>query len=138
MRRSALAALALGAMLLTVFGLIGCRFPPSGSLPISVSSQAITLEWDPPVGQLPSIQFAPFSYRVYYSQHGFRLWRLIGEVPASTAPQFSIHHSDLGDGLFDFAVTTVNFQGQESSLHTSLDSSASPAGGWHVFWVGSD
>ncbi len=138
MRRSALAALALGAMLLSVFRLAGCRFPPSGSLPIVVSSQTIILEWDPPAAQLSSTQFAPFSYRVYYSQHGFRRWILIGEIPASVAPQFLIHHSDLGDGLFDFAVTTVNSQGQESALHTSLDFSASPAGGWHVLWVGSD
>ncbi len=138
MRRSALAGLALGTILLSAFGLAGCRFPPSGSIPISVSSKTITLEWDPPAAQPPSAPFAPFSYRVYYSQHGFRRWVLIGEIRASVAPQFLIHHSDLGDGLFDFAVTTVNSQAQESSFHTSLDSSASPAGGWHVFWVGSD
>jgi hypothetical protein len=136
MRRPAPAVLTLGVMLLALLTLARCRLPTAGSYPIAVSSETIVLEWDPPAVQLPSTPLALFSYRVYYTQHGSSRWLFIGEVPASTNPEFTVHHSDLGDGLFDFAVTSVDSQGRGSPFHTSLDAAASPAGGWHILWIG--
>jgi hypothetical protein len=40
----------------------------------------------------------------------------------------------LGNGKFDFAVSAVNAAGKASSLHTSLDASAIPFGGWYIVW----
>lgn len=60
---------------------------------------------------------------------------LLGEVPATEHPQYTIHHEDVGDGVFDFAVSSVNNLGAESARHTSLDFTSSPVGGWHIRWL---
>jgi hypothetical protein len=75
---------------------------------------------------------------VYYRQHGSGLWIILSETPASSHPQILLHHSDFGDGSYDFAVSAVNSLGQQSSLHTSLDASADPYGGWYILWISSD
>jgi hypothetical protein len=104
-------------------------------MPVRVASKTLTLEWDPPAVQFPTAPLALSSYRIYCSLHAARQWSRIGEIPASTRLQFTIHHADLGDGAFDFAVTAVDVVGGESSLHTSLDTTADPTGGWYVLWM---
>jgi len=114
------------AVTLTVL-LSQCALPSSGSLPITVYSDTITLEWDPP----PAVSL----FRLYYSRHNTDRWYPLGELPASDDPVFVVHHDDVGDGDFDFGVSSVSSQGVESQLHTSYDFSSSPVGGWHVRWV---
>ncbi len=122
-RRIASAALA-GAFSL----LLGqCALPSSTSLPIAIFSDTITLEWDQP--------FAVSAYRLYYSPHNAGRWHRLGELPASDHPAFVVHHDDVGDGDFDFGVSSVNNLGVESQLHTSCDFSSFPVGGWHVRWL---
>jgi hypothetical protein len=118
--------------------LSGCAFPSGGSSPIMVTAKTITLEWDP-----PSVEFLfgplaiPF-YHVYIRHHGSPNWIFCGQVTATANPQIQLHHSDYGNGTYDFAVSAVDTLGQESALHTSLDASASPYGGWHIDWVNAD
>ena len=52
--------------------------------------------------------------------------------------RITIDHSDLGDGSYDFAVSSISEFGIESDLHTSLDYTAVPIGGWYILWVRSD
>jgi hypothetical protein len=138
MRKSIAGIAPLSIACLLLLCLTSCPFPSSGSAPIAISSESITLAWDPPAGSFPLPPLAVVSYRVYYCQHGSGRWVFFSETPASSHPEVSLHHSDFGDGSYDFAVSAVNSLGQESSLHTSLDTSAYPYGGWHVLWIGSD
>lgn len=104
-----------------------CALPSSTSLPIAVFTDTITLEWDPST--------AVSAYRLYYSPHNAGRWHRLGELEARDHPAFVVHHEDVGDGEFDFGVTSVNRFGVESQLHTSYDFTSSPIGGWHVRWV---
>jgi hypothetical protein len=74
------------------------------------------------------------SYRIYWRQHGSGVWNLLAEIPVTPNPALSISHSELGNGDFDFAVSAVNMTGHESRLHSSLDASAIPFGGWYIVW----
>jgi hypothetical protein len=138
MRKSIARVAPVSVACLVLLALSSCPFPSSGSVPIVVSSESITLAWDPPAVSFPSPPLAAVTYRVYYCQHGSGQWIFLSETPASTHPQVSLKHSDFGDGSYDFAVSAVNSLGQQSSLHTSLDASADPYGGWHIVWIGSD
>jgi hypothetical protein len=121
------------ACTLTVL-LTGCRLPSSGSALISVNSEMITLEWDPPSSGFTDAARAICLYRIYYSQHSSGRWFFLGDTPASDHPKYYVHHADLRNGSFDFAVSAVNQLGNESILHTSLDFTSSPVGGWYVRW----
>jgi hypothetical protein len=137
--RKSIARIALASIAcLLLLGVTSCPFPSGGSAPIAISSESITLAWDPPATSFPLPPLAVASYRVYYRQHGSGRWIFLRETPASTHPQVSLKHSDFGDGSYDFAVSAVNSLGQQSILHTSLDASANPYGGWHIVWIGSD
>ncbi len=138
MRKSFAGIMSVGIACLLLLVLTSCPFPSSGSVPIAISSESITLAWDPPAGSFPLPPLAVVMYRVYYRQHGSGGWVFLSETPASSHPEVSLHHSDFGDGSYDFSVSAVNSLGQESSLHTSLDSSADPYGGWYIVWIGSD
>lgn len=61
-------------------------------------------------------------------------WNLLVEIPATPHPALTIKHSDLGDGEYDFAVRAVNSNDVASSIHSSLDASANPFGGWYILW----
>lgn len=99
-----------------------------------VSSETITLAWDPPAFQLPLPLLSYYVYQVYWRPHQKGGWILLAEIPATPHPSLLVRHSDLGDGDFDFAVRLVESGGQVSILHTSLDSSAIPLGGWYLVW----
>jgi hypothetical protein len=124
--------------LLVTLGFCGCAFPSSRSYPIVISTETITLEWDPPSASFPSPPLATSSYSVYVSRHGSYNWVLLGWAQANGRPHFTIHHSDLGDGLFDFAVRAHDSLGKASPFCTSADVSASPFGGWYLVWRKSD
>jgi hypothetical protein len=111
-----------------------CSLPASGWFPIKVSSATITLQWDPPAMQFypPSVSVA--KYRIYWRPHTSGGWNLLAEIPATAHPALTIKHSQLSNGAFDFAVRSVNALGGSSSLHSSLDASATPFGGWYIVW----
>jgi hypothetical protein len=100
-------------------------------------STELTLAWDPPITDIPNRPTEVAAYKIYCREHGTSDWRLLGEVPASRHPEFTVEYDQLGDGFFDFAVRAITVEGRASPLHTSLDSNADPVSGWHVLWVGS-
>lgn len=104
-------------------------------MPVIVTSEALTIAWDPPRTSFPAAPLAISLYKVYYSRHGSTDWSCIGIVPASENPTFTLDHSRLGDGSFDFGVRAVDGRGEESALHSSLDASADPFGGWFIIWT---
>jgi hypothetical protein len=65
-------------------------------------------------------------------------WRFLAEIPATPNPSLVIKHSELGDGEFDLAVSMVNARGDASTLHSSLDATANPFGGWYLVWSRSE
>jgi hypothetical protein len=124
--------------ILLLLGVAGCSLPTSGHMPIIVNSETIILEWNPPDLQFPLPPLSISSYRIYYSNHGAQGWSLLGEVAATGNPSYALRHSDFGDGAYDFAVDAVDSRGEGSALHTSLDASANPFGGWYVIWLKSN
>ena len=97
---------------------------------IPTSELSITLTWDPPDTPVTA-------YRIYYSEHEFESWIPLDEIAAAEPPEYEVMHANVGDGSFDFAVTSV-YAGQESELHSSLDGTAAPARGWYVEWQTSE
>jgi hypothetical protein len=87
----------------------------------------VTLAWDPP-------ETAVESYKLLFRAHGTNDWYLLGQIQAEPNPQYVINHADVGDGVFDFGVTAANSQGHESSMHTSMDTTAQPDTGWYLVW----
>ncbi len=124
------------ASFLVLFGALavcqGCRLPiaASGPMPIVVTTESLTLAWDPPQPDLPA-PLGVVSYHVYYRSHGSFLWTPIAEVGG---PRCTLQHADVGDGSFDFAVSSVDGLGHQSGLHSSMGGDAEPVGGWYVLW----
>ena len=73
-------------------------------------------------------------YRVLYRTHGTVGWIERETIPAGSSPEYTFHHTDLGNGAFDFAVVAVDDEDNESEVHSSLDSTATPSSGWYVVW----
>ena len=100
-----------------------------------INSEYIQLEWDPPPVN-EEYDFLPVvSYKIYYRIHGMNDWILLDLIPAEQNPKYTIYHSDLGNGSYDFAVSAVQISDSESQLHSSLDISADPVGGWYIIWL---
>ncbi len=98
--------------------------PPVDSNATLITADQITLQWDPPTE-------TPDHYDVFYRIHGASDWSELGQ--ASQA-DYTVLHSTLGNGQFDFAVASVNTQNVSSGLHSSLDQTAIPSTGWYVEW----
>jgi hypothetical protein len=94
---------------------------------VSIATDQLTLLWDPPAGSVDH-------YTVYFRIHGTSGWTSLGNAPADPVPQFTVAHSLLGDGEFDFAVTAVDAEDRMSSYHSSLDATAQPTSGWYIRW----
>lgn len=120
-----------GILMLAGFlaGLGACRMPhaEASQSEIRTSAERITLEWDPSASTVSS-------YELYFRIHGTTDWRLLGSTIAAARPEYTIQHSDMGNGEFDFAVAAVNGEGTRSDYHTSLDETATPDTGWYVIW----
>lgn len=127
--------LALAGLLLS--SCVEAAFSP-GSDFILHKSDKLTLAWDPPDSDIPESGTKVATYQVFYRQHTKTVWQLLGEIPASEHPEFTILHEWTGDGFFDFAVRAITADGGESPLLTSLDGDAVPAGGWYLMWVRSE
>jgi hypothetical protein len=122
-------------------GICGCdwlkRITMGESMQILHKSMELTLAWDPPMTDIPNTPTEVEAYQIYYREHGTAHWRILGEIPASRHPEYTVDHQRLGSGLYDFAVRAITVDGRESALHTSLDNNADPVSGWYVLWVGS-
>ena len=117
---------------LLIVSLYSCQYSNEPVQKIS-NAESIVLEWDPPQ---PAILVR--SYRIYYRKDNSVHWILLDEISASENPHYTIHHSDLGNGLYEFAVKALNKFGQSSELHTSRDQNAIPMNGWYLFWMRSE
>ena len=71
---------------------------------------------------------------VYYKKNDSG-WVFLGEVSAEENLNFKIYHSDVGDGLYEFAIRAIYSNELNSSLHTSKDLNANPIGGWCLLWI---
>ena len=94
---------------------------------LTSSKSQITLAWDKPTGDVQS-------YRIYYREHGTSSWEYLDTVVGPDQTEFTVSYSALSKGSYDFAVTAVDSEDVESTLHTSLDSSADPDTGWYLSW----
>ena len=94
---------------------------------VTVTADKIVLLWDAPASAVDH-------YTVYFRIHGTSDWVELADVPADPNPEYTIQHSTVGDGEFDFAVVAVDAADLRSSYHTSLDTTASPQTGWYVSW----
>ena len=130
-------AVALSAAALVVLSFGGClmylasEFLPEQdaenlAAPTQSSAAQITLAWDPPGGTV-------LKYRAYFRIHGTTDWVQLAEIPAAPAPEYTVLHSTLGNGEFDFGVIAL-YDDSQSALHSSLDTSASPTTGWYLMW----
>jgi hypothetical protein len=134
-RRTGLLLLFLPLSLLLLF-LFGCplynpaAFLPSHADEIASIANKLTLQWNPPVSSASPITSYTISYRV----HGDSSWHVLATGPASPQPSYTVLHSLVGNGSFDFAVSATDATGTTSPLHTSLDQSANPTSGWFITW----
>ena len=104
----------------------------NGQGPQSVVSTAaqVTITWTPPSSGLSQVA----SYTVSYRTHGSSAWTTLATVAASAQPSYTVQHTAIGAGSFDFAVASVNPSGATSPLATSLDPTADPSSGWYLTW----
>jgi hypothetical protein len=119
------------------FLVAGCSLfaPVEGPLQLIITSDTLNIAWDPPAAT--PLQPAVVEYNVYYRMHGATDWNSLSSVKSSETPGFSIEHGDLEFGLWEFAVSSIDENGEESGFHTSIDRTAEPFTGWYVFWIGS-
>jgi len=97
---------------------------------IFYTKESITLEWDYTRDTLVS------SFNLYYKEHGRSLWTLLDSTATTTTntAEFTIEYNQLGEGSWDFGVSSVEYGGAESEIHSSLDPTASPDTGWYLTW----
>ena len=60
------------------------------------------------------------------------------EIENSGSSECIINDEIMDYGVYDFAVSAVSEQGNESAFHSSLDSTANPFTGWYINWIGSN
>jgi len=98
--------------------------------PQEVSSTAaeVTLAWDPPPSSIAA-------YRVLFRIHDCSSWySLDDDLAAEPAPEFTVQHTAVGSGIFDFGVIAVDAEDAESAMHLSLETTAQPDTGWYLVW----
>ena len=92
---------------------------------ITVSGPRFTLSWDE---DDPDV----VAYRVYHRQRGTAQWVLIDADVREQ--QLTVTRDDLEYGTYEFAVSSVCREGEESALHHSFDDSANPSP-WVLEWI---
>ena len=105
---------------------------------ILIESDTLTLVWDPPDFDARTFVNPMEFYRIYYRELGYVSWYMIALIPGDEKTEYILHHSDFGNGMYEFAVDCVLSNGQASQLHSSSDHTARPIGGWYILWIGSD
>jgi hypothetical protein len=119
---------------LTFLAFAGCTLVPIDEYSITATSPVIKLEWDPPPNIFSAPQLAISGFSVYIRTHGTEQWRLIGSVSASENPSIALNHADYGNGWYDFAVSVIYGTRGQSEMHSSLDATSRPLGGWFLKW----
>ena len=102
--------------------------PDSGAEKVLCTSGEVTLAWDSPPSEITA-------YKIFYRPHEAASWILFDEIPAEEGPEYTLYHTDFGDGDFDFGVVAVGEEAEESEMHTSLDDTAQPSCGWYLSWT---
>jgi hypothetical protein len=132
MKRTTLWFLVMGPLILTMFS--ACILPnctaflhAGNSEMVTIAADQLTLQWDAP-------STAVDHYTVYFRVHGTPDWVTLADVPEVPLPEYTVAHTVVGDGEFDFAVVAVDASDVRSAYHTSLDTTADPQTGWYVSW----
>lgn len=92
--------------------------------PITLSGPSFTLAWDDDSSET-------VSYTVYWRNRGATSWQLLASDLAE--PEYTVSTEILSHGSYEFAVSSVSSDGQESDLHESLDEDAEPEP-WYLEW----
>jgi hypothetical protein len=103
-------------------------------VPVEVYGSEVTLAWDTPPSDVET-------YRVFFRIHDDDTWYELTDpenpddpLIVAPNPEYTVVHSRVENGVFDFGVTAVSPEEQESSRHTSLDITAQPDTGWFLIW----
>jgi hypothetical protein len=95
---------------------------------VSTSATEVTLAWDPPSSSVAT-------YKLFFRIHDTSTWySLADNLLAHPAPQYTVQHSAVDNGIFDFGVVAVNAESTESSMHMSVETTAQPETGWFLVW----
>ena len=128
-----------------IFGIIpffGCKLVLAArtdeALEIIVKGSSFTLAWDSGGPEIPNNPNRAVDYKVYYRAHGSYYWRFLMEVESTGSLECVITDKYIDYGRYDFAVSAVSEQGNESTFHSSLDRTANPFTGWYINWIGSN
>ena len=108
------------------------------ALEIVVKGSSFTLAWDSGGPEIPNDPNRAVKYKVYYRVHGSYYWRLLMEIESTGSLECVIKNEYMDYGRYDFAVSAISEQGNESSFHSSLDKTANPFTGWYINWIGSN
>ena len=98
--------------------------PPEPTV-MTVRGPSFTLAWDAGGSMVAT-------YRVYWREPGASAWEVL--EPAASETQSTESEEDLPYGTYEFAVSSVCPEGEESDLHHSFDDSADPQP-WILHWV---
>ena len=98
---------------------------------IVLQSDHFTLAWDPPVEGASEI----VEYNIYYRLHeeSVGAWTFLDSISGDIT-SYLVTTAVLNYGIYDFAVTSKDAGGNQSEIHSSLDSNASPTDGWYLDW----
>jgi hypothetical protein len=126
--------LLLGFMLIVSCSLFPFRNEPTEIL---IKGEKLTLAWGPPeyVGSYAGSELA--YYKVYYRTRGAEDWIKLKDIHTAENLSLTVTNEDLDYGYYEFAVSAVDYDDNESPLHASTDTSADPITGWYVNWIGS-
>jgi hypothetical protein len=102
--------------------------PDTGVVMVLCTDDEVTLAWTPPLEVIST-------FKIYYRVHKSGSWILLDEIPSEDNPEYTLYHSDFGNGEFEFGVVAVDGSAAESEMHTSLDASAQPSSGWYLAWA---
>ena len=103
---------------------------------IVINSDTFTIAWDAGDFEETTDHFTE-EYNLYYRTHGTTEWTLLLSIAPEENPNALISNNMLDYGVYDFAVSRVDNEKNESELHASLDDDAIPSTGWFVNWMGS-
>lgn len=107
----------------------GFEVEDTGVAEIFRSTSTVTLNWSyDPASETES-------YNIYYRAHGDSQWIFLENIPATAVPAFEVSNSMIGDGSWNFGVSSLDISGMESEIHSSLDVEADPETGWYLLWA---
>lgn len=97
--------------------------------PVLVEADSFVLAWN---DDSPD---SAARYTVFYSMHGTEDWTELTSVSSENGLQIEIDESLLARGEWDFGIISSSNAGEDSAMHTSLETSAIPTTGWYLVWI---